>query len=62
MIENFPSVGIKNVSTNQLACWCLTYDYGAMGMLHTQPVSRTKQNNHRLLLSTNNYRIIEVKV
>lgn len=35
MISTLPCVGIRTLDTNILVSWCLTYDYGALAMLHT---------------------------
>ena len=35
MIRLYPSAGVKHVESGELVSWCLTYDFGAIGMLHT---------------------------
>jgi hypothetical protein len=38
-VAGFPSQGIRDTATGLLVSWSITYDYGAIGMTYTDPVS-----------------------
>jgi RimJ/RimL family protein N-acetyltransferase len=36
------TIGLENEQTGELVAWCVTYDYGALGMLQTKETHRGK--------------------
>jgi hypothetical protein len=58
MIDTKRCVGIRTDS-NQLVSWCLTYEYGAIGMLYTLPVSFSHHNQQVTASKLRLCRIIE---
>jgi FR47-like protein len=52
MIRHFPCTGVFYGPMNTLVSWCLTYDYGALGMLHTMDGHRNKGLAQRVVLET----------